>query len=261
LAVYIKGERQMARKYSCVPGRFYWNLEQCEEELFIALYVKTSDAIPRDQEWERRLEHFFFELGKGLGFAELNQLNAALKSRGLDPIEFRETEIGDYARSRDEQMKSQHRKQLREEFAEASPEVLAERLARSKDEERRLPPAHFTYEEFKSRRLQQDAVSPLWQEGIARRPYTRRAGDAPEVIPFETRMPSRSEKHRNFQRLLPDRTERILDAIRKLKNLSSPNYEFEEVEVEKTFDTLRERLEEAHATFRRRLTRRSRFGR
>lgn len=75
------------------------------------------------------------------------------------------------------------------------------------------------------------------------------------MIPIGTRLPPVSKKHANFQRLLPFRTENVLEAIRKLTNLSSANYEFEEAEVEESFDTLRERLDEARARFQRRLNR------
>jgi hypothetical protein len=262
LVINISREKQMARKYeySRVPGRYFWNLEQCEEEIFIALYVEISDVIPRDQEWERRLERFFFDSGKGLGFEELNQLNAVLKFRALEPIEFRETEIDDYARSRDEQMKSQHRKLLREEFAKASPEYLAERLAQAKAEEKRLLPAHFTYEEFKLRKLQQNTVPPLGQGGVPRTVSAWLQRDYPEVIPISTNLPPRSKKHENFQRLLPKRKANYVKAVDGIKNLSSQNYyDYEEVDIEKLFDALRERLDEAHDAFRRRLTKQSRL--
>ena len=45
--------------------------------------------------------------------------------------------------------------------------------------------------------------------------------------------PTRSEKNANFRRLAQARTQRVLEVIlRKLANLSSPNYEFEDAEVE-----------------------------
>jgi hypothetical protein len=72
-------------------------------------------------------------------------------------------------------------------------------------------------------------------------------------------MPPRSEKHANFRRLAQARTERVLEELRKLANLSSPNYEFEDTEVEKIFDTIQDGLEEARGRFRRGLTKRRRF--
>ena len=69
----------------------------------------------------------------------------------------------------------------------------------------------------------------------------------------------RQEKHANFRRLAEARTERVLEEIRKVENLASPNYEFEEAEVEKIFDAIRERVEQARDSFRRRLTKRVRF--
>jgi len=72
-------------------------------------------------------------------------------------------------------------------------------------------------------------------------------------------MPPRSEKHANFRRLAENRTEAILEALRKLSNLSSPNYEFEDQEVEIIFQTIEDAVNEARGRFRRGLNKRSRF--
>lgn len=72
-------------------------------------------------------------------------------------------------------------------------------------------------------------------------------------------MPPRSEKHANFRRLAQSRTEGVLEALRKLANLSSPNYEFEDGEVEKIFAAIDEAVDEARGRFRRGLTKRPRF--
>ncbi len=76
---------------------------------------------------------------------------------------------------------------------------------------------------------------------------------------IERQMPPRSEKHANFRRLAQARTESVLEALRKLSNLSSPNYEFEDAEVEKIFATIEQGVEEARGRFRRGLNNRSRF--
>ena len=76
---------------------------------------------------------------------------------------------------------------------------------------------------------------------------------------IERQMPPRSEKHNNFRRLAPARTERVLEQLRKLANLSSPNYEFEDGEVEKIFAAIEEAVEEARGRFRRGLNKRNRF--
>jgi hypothetical protein len=72
-------------------------------------------------------------------------------------------------------------------------------------------------------------------------------------------MPPRSLKHSNFRRLAEARTDSVLEALRKLSNLSSPNYEFEDSEVEKIFEAIEEGLEEARGKFRRGLNKRPRF--
>jgi hypothetical protein len=72
-------------------------------------------------------------------------------------------------------------------------------------------------------------------------------------------MPPRSEKHSNFRRLAVARTDQVLEALRKLSNLSSANYEFEDSEVEKVFDAIEAGVEEARGRFKRGLTKKGRF--
>src|SRR5271167_2930659 len=149
----------MARKYEPVPGSGFccWSLEKCEEEIVIGALGEISGLIPLGQKWQRTLEEYFFERGKGLADEALVEVNRVREHHGLEPIQIRETAVGDYALSRDELMKSQRRRQIRKELSEASPEVRAERLAQAKAEAERLPPSHYTYEEFKLRKLQQNA--------------------------------------------------------------------------------------------------------
>src|SRR6266481_459723 len=113
----------MARKYEYRPGCYAWNLEQCEEELFIAVYVRISPFISPDQQY--MVEHYFFERGDGLSDGCVDEVDALCKHHGLEPIEFTETGIDGYALSRDKPMKSQRRRQIRDEFAHTSDEVLA----------------------------------------------------------------------------------------------------------------------------------------
>ena len=240
----------MTYKYEYMTGRCAYNLEKCEEEIFIAGYVETLRFIPSGQIWQRGLEDRFFERGEGLACEYLNEVNTVRMGHGLEQIEFRETALGDYALSRDKLMKSQRRCQIRAEFTVASDEVLAKRRAKARDEEKGLPPPRYTpppypYEEFQLRKRQQNAAAPLRQEEVDERASTCRPGDMPGVIPIGLRMPPSSERHANFRRLAERRTERLLKELRILENLSSPNYEFEDLEVEKIFATIQERLDGA----------------
>jgi hypothetical protein len=230
----------MARKYEPVPGSGFHccSLDQCEEEIVIAALGEISDLIPPGQRWQRTLEDYFFKRGKGFADEALIEINRVRKHHGLEPIQIRETAVGDYAFSRDELMKAQRRRQIRKELSEASPEVRAERLAQARAKEDRLPLAH-----SEIRRLQQNAARPHGHEEVAKRASTCRVGDV------RVRMPPSSEKHANFRRLAQARTERLLRDLRKLENLSSPNYEYEDAEVEKIFDTIQERVEEARGSF------------
>jgi hypothetical protein len=51
----------------------------------------------------------------------------------------------------------------------------------------------------------------------------------------------------------------VLEELRKLSNLSSANYEFEDAEVDKIFAAIEEGIDEARGRFRRGLTKRNRF--
>jgi hypothetical protein len=72
-------------------------------------------------------------------------------------------------------------------------------------------------------------------------------------------MPPKSAKHANFQRLAQARTEQVLESLRKLSNLSSSNYEWDDAEVEKIFAAVAKGVEEARGRFRRDLHKRVRF--
>lgn len=56
-------------------------------------------------------------------------------------------------------------------------------------------------------------------------------------------------KHANFRRLAEARTNGVLEALRKLSNLASPNYEYEEAEIEKIYATIEAALVDGRARF------------
>ena len=57
-------------------------------------------------------------------------------------------------------------------------------------------------------------------------------------------------KHERFQRLAKKRAEKVAEELRKIGNLSSPNYQSEPEEVEKLFEYLQDRLNECRDRFR-----------
>lgn len=207
----------MGRRYEAGPDFYCWSLEKCEEEIVIAALGEISGLIQSGQKWQRTLECHFFELGKGFADECLNEMNGARERHGLEPILIRETAVGDYVRNRDEAMKSGRRRRACEELSQASPQVLAERLAQAKAEEKRLLAPHYTYEEFKLRKLQQNAAAPLRQDKVAKRASVCGVADVPRVIPIGIGMHPISEKHANFRRLATARTDRVLGDIRKLR--------------------------------------------
>ena len=91
----------MARRYECMPGRYAWNLEKCEEEILIAGYEEICRYIPADQRWRAEFENHFFDHGSGIAVDYVDRINAVRRRRGVDEIVIRETDILDYRRSLD----------------------------------------------------------------------------------------------------------------------------------------------------------------
>src|ERR1700686_287569 len=106
----------MARKYEYSPGRYAWNPEKCEEVVLIAGYEEVARFVRPDETWTAEFEHHFFDHGNGIAVEYLDHINAVRKRRGLAPIMLKETDIYDYARSYDKQLKATHRQRLRDEL-------------------------------------------------------------------------------------------------------------------------------------------------
>jgi hypothetical protein len=144
----------MARKYQIKPDLYGWGLEPCEEAVLIAAYEEICSFIPPDQTWRHEFEMHFFEIGDGILFTVLGQINGVRKRRGLDTVEFQETYASDYVRSPEKQQKSKNRNRIRDELTHASMDVLQRRIEHAKAEAERLPPPRTTFEEFKAGHLQ-----------------------------------------------------------------------------------------------------------
>lgn len=61
---------------------------------------------------------------------------------------------------------------------------------------------------------------------------------------------SMENKHEKFKRLATGRTNRILNNLRKLGNLSSPNYEYTDSEIEKIFSAIEKITSETRGKFK-----------
>ena len=59
-------------------------------------------------------------------------------------------------------------------------------------------------------------------------------------------------KHEKFKRLATARANRILNNLRKLGNLSSPNYEYTDSEIEKIFSVIEKTTSETRGKFKKR---------
>jgi hypothetical protein len=184
----------MARKYEYMLGRYAWNLERCEEEVLIAAYDEISRFIPPEQRWKAGFENHFFDHGNGIAVEFLDSINAVRRRRGLEVIVILETDVYDYARSPDKLFKSNQRRRVREELNKASVDVRQHRLELAKAEADRLPPPHMTYDEFKARRQQQKAESPLSFEEVTKRVLAQQAAIVAQSPTKRTLPPERAAR-------------------------------------------------------------------
>ena len=168
----------MARKFEYATGHYAWNLETCEEEILIAAYGEICQFISDDQTWKAEFENHFFDHGNGLAVGHLDSINAVRRRRVLDIIVIRETDIYDYARSRDKLLKSNQRRRIREELKAASVHVRQHRIEAAMAEEQRLPPPHMTYDVYKARRQQLQKTSTLSFEEVTKRMRAHQAASA-----------------------------------------------------------------------------------
>jgi hypothetical protein len=159
----------MARKYEAGPNFYAWNLEKCEEIVLIAGYEEIVTYIPPSATWKVPFENHLFQHGNGISFEYLDKLNSERRRRGLDPINFKETDIYDYGRSTDRLLKSEHRRRVREEIQTASIDLRQKMVEHARAEIERLPPPHQTFEEYKERQNGWKTEQRLSREETAKR--------------------------------------------------------------------------------------------
>ena len=142
----------MARKFEPRPGDFAWNLERCEEVVMVADYEEIAKFIEPATRWKPLFEMYFYDAGKAVLQKAIDEINGVRRRRGLPCIEFRETDIGDYARTRDDGAKAEQRRRLRDELSSVSSSARSKIVDTARSEIERLPPPHRTYEEYKTDR-------------------------------------------------------------------------------------------------------------
>jgi hypothetical protein len=179
----------MARKYEYVAGRYAWNMEECEEDVLIAAYNEVSRFIPPDQTWKVEFENHFFEHGNGVAFGFLDSINAVRRRRGLDVIAIRETDVHDYARSRDKLLKSNRRRRVRDELINSSVHVREHRTKLALAQAARLPLPHITHDEYKARQQQHRVDSALSLAEITKRMLAQQAASTPQPPTEQKKLP------------------------------------------------------------------------
>jgi hypothetical protein len=168
----------VARRYEFIPGQFAWSFEKCEEEILIGAYDDVSKYVSPEQSWKLRFENHFFDHGNGIAVDLIDHINSARRRRILPPVEIRETDVFVYGRMRDKLFKSTHRLRVWDELRKLSIEARDRRIEFAKEEERRLPAPHFTYEKFKRRRQQHRVENRLTPVEIAKREHVLQAAQA-----------------------------------------------------------------------------------
>jgi hypothetical protein len=182
----------MARKFEYTQQRFAWNPEKCEEEIIIAAYDEIVSFIPADQKWNAEFENHFCDHGNGLTVETCDAINAVRRRRGLGIIVMRETDVYDYARFADKLLKSNQRRRIRDELKAASLDVRQQRIEHAMAEERRLPPPHMTYDEYKARRQLQQRCTLSYEEITKRKLALQAASTAQRLT--KTLTPERAAK-------------------------------------------------------------------
>jgi hypothetical protein len=166
---HSNGEMTMARKYEARPGLYAWNLEKCEEIILIAGYEEIAAYIPPGATWKAPFEDHLFQHGNGVSFDYLDKVNSERRRRGLEPINFKETDLYDYGRSNDRLQKSEHRRRVRAEIQTASIDVRQKMVDHARAEIEILPSPHQTFEEYKARQNDWKTEQRLSREETAKR--------------------------------------------------------------------------------------------
>jgi hypothetical protein len=127
-------------------------MERCEEKLLISAFYEIEPRIPPGQLWKEDFLDHFYQHGNGVKFDTISCINAERRRQNLDPIEFRQTTVYEYARSANRIQKSELRRQMRDEFMALDTADRARWRREAEEQTDSLLPPHITFEELKAQR-------------------------------------------------------------------------------------------------------------
>jgi len=127
-------------------------MERCEEKLLISAFYEIEQRIPPGQMWKEDFLDHFYQHGNGVKFDTISCINAERRRQTLDPIEFRQTTVYEYARSANRIQKSELRRQMRDEFLALDTADRARWRREAEEQTDSLLPPHITFEELKAQR-------------------------------------------------------------------------------------------------------------
>jgi hypothetical protein len=173
----------MARKWEISEGVFAWNMEESEELYLIAGYEEIKRYITPQAQWAKDFEQHFYHHGNGIAFAFIDQINAERRRRFLPTLEFTETDVLEYGRSTNKLMKSERRRQVREEINSVSLDIRQRLVNGALAKMQILQPPHLQYDEFKARKRRYFDDSLLSRAEASRRVQATQIVAAPQNPP------------------------------------------------------------------------------
>lgn len=159
----------MGRKWRIGGNLFGWNFDPCEETLLIASYEEVKPYIPANQTWKLEFEQRYFHGGDGVAQSVIDNINVERRRKNLDLLEFRETDVGDYARDPDKPMKAKRRREMQAEVLEWPLDHRSRMMNHLRAEVAQLLPSHRTFDEHEAITARQRMDAPLSQLESANR--------------------------------------------------------------------------------------------
>jgi hypothetical protein len=147
----------MARKYDYTYAGnktgFGWGMERCEERLLWAAYCEIEQRLgPEQQPQKNEFLEAFFDSGLGVKVDHVAWINSSRRRQSLEPVEFKETNVYDYARNTDRSLKAEMRRQMKTEFFGLDTAGQVRWKHQAEEEIARLPAPHHTWDEMRASR-------------------------------------------------------------------------------------------------------------
>lgn len=153
----------MARKLELIPGKFQWGTEKCEDVVLIDGYLRAKPYfVPELTHFSVDFETNYFANGWPVGWHHMDQVNAVLRRKNLETVEFRETQIWDYGKTRGPD-RAAARRALLAQIEQMGNKERAEFVTKAREQMDCLPEPSVSHEEYKAQKAAeaQRPVPPL----------------------------------------------------------------------------------------------------